>query len=38
MAFGLFSGDKGDVLHYVRMIKITIKTNRVDIDVCFFQK
>ena len=37
MAFGLFSGDKGDHSD-VWMIKITIKTNEIDMDVCFFQK
>ena len=35
--FGLFSGDKGDYGD-VWMIKITIKTNETDIDVCFRQR
>ena len=35
--FGLFSGDKGDYSD-VWMIKITVKTNKIDMDVCFFQK
>ena len=35
--FGSFSGDKGDYID-VWMIKIMIKTNQIDMDVCFFQK
>ena len=35
--FGLFSGYKSDYID-VWMIKITIKTNQVHMDVCFFQK
>ena len=35
--FGLFSGDKGDYID-VWMIKITIKTNQIDMDVCLLQK
>ena len=34
--FGLFPGDKGDYFD-VWMIKITIKINQIDMDVCFFQ-
>ena len=34
--FGPFSGDKGDYID-VRMIKITIETNQIDMDVCFFK-
>ena len=35
--FGLFSGDKGDYID-VWIIKITIKTNQIGMDVCLFQK
>ena len=35
--FGLFSGTKGDYSD-VLVIKITIKTNEIDVDFCFFQK
>ena len=35
--FLLFSGDKGDYSD-VWMIKIKVKTNEIDMDVCFFQK
>ena len=31
----LFSGDKGDYID-VWMMKITIKTNQIDMNVCFF--
>ena len=34
---GLLSGDKGDYID-VWMMKITIRTNQIDIDVCFLQK
>ena len=37
MAFGMFSGYKGDCSD-LWMIKLTIKTNEVAMDVCFFQK
>ena len=36
VAFGLFSGDKDDHID-VWMVKITIKTNQIDMDVSFFQ-
>ena len=32
----LFSGDKGDHID-VWMIKITLKSDQIDTDVCFFQ-
>ena len=35
-AFGLFSGDNGDYSD-AWMIKITIKANKIDMDVFFFQ-
>ena len=35
--FTPFSGDKSDYID-VWMIKITIKTNQIDVDVCFFQE
>ena len=35
--FGPFSGDRGDYSD-VWMIKIMIKTNGIDMDICFFQK
>ena len=35
--FGLFSEDKGDYIDAL-MIKIAIKTNQIDMGVCFFQK
>ena len=35
--FGLFSGDKRCYID-MSMIKITIKSNQIDIDVFFFQK
>ena len=35
MAFSLFPGHKGDY-NDVWMIKITIKTNESDMNVCFF--
>ena len=35
--FGPFSWDKGDYID-VWMIKVTIKTNQIEMDVCFFQK
>ena len=35
--FGLFSGDIGDYSD-AWMIKITIKTNEIDMNFCFFQK
>ena len=35
--FVLFSGNKHDYSD-VWMIKTTIKTNQIDMDVCFFQK
>ena len=35
--FGLFSGDKDDY-NDVWKIKITIKANEIDTDVCIFQK
>ena len=34
--FGLFSEDKGDYID-VWMMKITITTNQIDMDVYFFQ-
>ena len=34
---GLCSGDKGDYSE-AWMVKITIKINEIDMDVCFFQK
>ena len=37
VAFGLFSGDKSDYID-LWMIKITIETNQIDMDVCYFQK
>ena len=37
MAFGQFSRDKGDHCD-VWMIKITIKTSKIDMDACLFQK
>ena len=37
MAFGPFSGNKGGYSD-LWMIKITIKTDEIDMDVCFFQK
>ena len=37
MAFGLFSLDKGDNID-MRMIKITIKANQIDMDVLFISK
>ena len=37
VAFRLFSGDKGDYSD-VWMIKITVKTDEIDSDVCFLQK
>ena len=36
--FGLFPGDKDDYIDVdMWMIKITIKTNQIHMDVCFFQ-
>ena len=35
--FGLFSGDKDDYIDRW-MMKITIKTNQIDMNVCFFEK
>ena len=35
--FGLFSGGKDDYID-VWMMKNTIKTNQIEMDVCFFQK
>ena len=37
MAFGLFSGDKGDNTD-MWMIKITVKANQIDMDVLFISK
>ena len=37
MAFGLFSGDKGDNTD-MWMIKITIKANQIDMDVLLISK
>ena len=37
MAFGLFSGDKGDNSD-MWMIKITVKANQIDMDVLFISK
>ena len=37
VAFGMFSGNKGNYID-VWIIKITIKTNQTDMDVCFLQK
>ena len=37
MAFLLFAGDKSDYID-VWMIKIVIKINQIDMDVCPFQK
>ena len=34
---GMFSGDKGDNID-MRMIKITIKANQIDIDVLLISK
>ena len=36
VVFGLFSGDKGDYID-VLIIKNMIKTNQIDMDVCFFK-
>ena len=35
--FGLFSGDRGDYID-VWMIKFTIQTNKINMDVCFFKR
>ena len=37
VAFGLFSGDKGDNTD-MWMIKITVKANQIDMDVLFISK
>ena len=37
MAFGLFSGDKGDNTD-MWMIEITVKANQIDMDVLFISK
>ena len=37
MAFGLFSGDKGDSIG-MWMIKIMIKANQIDMDVLLISK
>ena len=37
MAFGLFSGDKGDNID-MWMIKITIKANQIEMDVLLISK
>ena len=37
MAFGLFSGDKGDNID-MWMIKITFKDNQIDTDVLLISK
>ena len=37
VAFRPFSGDEGDFID-VLIIKNMIKTNQIDMDVCFFQK